>query len=304
MDPEETKAFQETLAGVFQGIGIEIALRKDDLTVVAPLAGTPADQAGLKAGDIILAIDQINASTLSLDEAVTKIRGKKGTKVTLTIKREGEFNSKDFAITRDDINVDSAKYDVRDDGIGVLQIFRFGEDTSKIVRHAADKFLEKNVKGIVLDLRGDPGGFLETGVDVAGYFVKDGVIVSEEFGDGTKKEYKAKGKARLENIPLVVLIDNGSASASEIVAGALQDYQKAKLVGQKSFGKGSVQELQSLDKNTSLRLTVALFVLPNGRKIDKKGIEPDYVVEMTQDDVEASRDPQMDKAIDVLGQDQ
>ncbi len=300
MDPDETKAFQENLAGIFQGIGIEIALRDDVLTVVAPLAGTPAEAAGLQAGDSILAIDQTDTSKLSLDEAVLMIRGEKGTQVALTIKREGEFESQEFKITRDEINVDSARYEVRDDGIGVLSIFRFGEDTSSIVRKAADEFLARNVSGIVLDLRGNPGGFLETGVDVAGYFVKEGVIVTEEFGDGTKQEYRAESKGRLAGIPLVILIDEGSASASEIVAGALQDYKKATLVGKKSFGKGSVQELQSLDKNTSLRLTVALFVLPNGRKIDKKGIEPDVEVDISREDIQNQFDPQLEKALEIL----
>lgn len=302
MDPEETQAFQENLAGIFQGIGIEITRRDSTLTVVTPLAGTPAEQAGLQAGDVILAIDGTDASSLTLDEAVLMIRGPKGTQVVLTIGREDVFEAKDFPVNRDEINVESVRFSVREDGIGVLTIFRFGEDTAAKMRQAADEFLSQDVSGIVLDLRGNPGGFLETGVDVAGYFVDNGVIVTEEFGDGTRDEYRAQSQARLKDIPLVILIDGGSASASEIVAGALQDYQRATLVGTKSFGKGSVQELQSLDKNTSLRLTVALFVLPNGRKIHGEGIEPDVEIEMTQEDFDNEEDPQLDKAIEILQQ--
>ena len=300
MDPEETKAFQDNLAGVFEGIGIEIAKRNGDLTVVTPLDGSPAEQAGLKAADVIVAIDDIDASSLTLDEAVLKIRGKSGTEVRLLITRKKDFEAKEFKITRAPINIVSLSHAIRDDGIAVIEISRFGEDTADKMEKAAQEVLAKGAKGIVLDLRGNPGGFLESSVEIAGFFVEEGAIVTEEYGDGNKQAYNARGNARLKDIPLVALIDEGSASASEILAGALQDYGKATLIGVKSFGKGSVQELKSLDKNTSLRLTVAKFVLPKGRKIDHEGIEPDIKVERTTEDFEADRDPQLDKALEVL----
>jgi carboxyl-terminal processing protease len=300
MDPEETQAFHDNLAGKFSGVGLELAMREQQLTVVTPLSDSPAERAEIKSGDIILAIDDVDTSELTLDEAVNKIRGPAGTVVRLLIERANAFEAQEFKLTREEINITSVESEVRDDGIGILSINRFGEDTSDAVMNATNSFLSKNVKGIVLDLRGNPGGFLETSVDVASYFVSEGVIVTEEFGDGNMQEYKAKGNARLKDTPLVVLIDGGSASAAEILAGALQDYGRAKLVGVKSFGKGSVQELMPLDKNTSLRLTVAEFVLPKGRHINHVGIEPDVLVELSNEDIEADRDPQLDKALEVL----
>ncbi len=300
MDPEETKAFQDNLAGVFEGIGIEIAKRDGNLTVVTPLSGSPAEEVGLKAGDVIVAIDDEDASSLTLDEAVLKIRGEAGTEVRLLITRKKDFEAKEFKITRAPINIESLTYEIRDDGIAVVEISRFGEDTADKMEKAAQDILAKGAKGIVLDLRGNPGGFLESSVEIASFFVQEGVIVSEEFGDGNKQTYNARENARLKDIPLVVLINEGSASASEILAGALQDYERGTLVGIKSFGKGSVQELKSLDKNTSLRLTVAKFVLPKGRKIDHVGIEPDVKIERTTEDIEADRDPQLDKALELV----
>jgi len=299
MDPEETKAFQENLDGKFSGIGVELAIKDEVLTVVSPLPGSPGERAGLKAGDIILAIDETDSSTLTIDQAVSMIRGEIGTEVALLVTRKGSFEAKEFKVTREEINVQSAAYEVKD-GIGILSIARFGEDTADKVGEAAREFLSKEVRGIVLDLRGNPGGFLVSAVDIAGYFIKEGVIVSEEFGDGTKDEYEADGTAALAGIPVVALVDEGSASAAEILAGALQDYGVAKLVGAKTFGKGSVQELSSLAKGTSLRLTVAKWVLPKGRKIDHVGIEPDVPVAITPEDIEAGRDPQLDKALELL----
>jgi carboxyl-terminal processing protease len=300
MDPEETQAFHDNLAGKFSGVGLELATRDEQLTVVTPLSDSPAERAEIKSGDIILAIDDVDTSSLSLDESVLKIRGPAGTVVRLLIHRKDAFDAKEFKLTREEINITSLESEIRTDNIGIISINRFGEDTADAMNNATNDFLSKGVKGIVLDLRGNPGGFLETSVDVASYFVNDGVIVTEEFGDGNKQEYKAKGNARLKDMPLVVLIDNGSASAAEILAGALQDYGRAQLIGVKSFGKGSVQELMPLEKNTSLRLTVAEFVLPKGRHINHVGIDPDVVVELSSEDIEAERDPQLDKALEVL----
>jgi carboxyl-terminal processing protease len=301
MDPEETKAFQSNLKGEFEGIGIEIAIKEEALTVVAPLAGSPAEQAGLKSGDVILQIDDTVAAGLPLDEAVHLIRGEKGTSVTLIVTRAGEFEAKEFKIERDTIEVESVTSEIREDGIDVVRVARFGEDTASKMQQIAKEALEKNVKGMVLDLRGNPGGFLESSVQVASLFVESGTVVTEEYGDGRKDEHKVSGEAPLKDMPLVVLVDEGSASAAEILSGALQDYGRAKLVGTKSFGKGSVQQLQALDQETSLRLTVALFVLPKGRKIDHVGIDPDVKVELPED-LKEGQDPQLDKALELLNE--
>jgi len=300
MDPEENKAFQQNLSGQFEGIGIEIAIKEEILTVVTPLANSPAELAGLKSGDIIVQIGDTIASTLTLDEAVGMIRGPKGSQVKLLITRNGEFEAREFVINRDTIEIESATFEMRDDDIAVIRIARFGEDTGIKVGEFAQQILDKKAKGVVLDLRGNPGGFLEVSVDVASYFIPEGVIVSEEYGDGKTQEYKARGDALLKDMPLIVLVDEGSASASEILSGALQDYGRAKLVGVKTFGKGSVQELKPLEQDTSLRLTVALFVLPKGRKIDHQGIMPDVEVKLPEKPTEPPSDPQFDRALELL----
>jgi len=299
MDPEETQAFEDNLAGAFEGIGVELSMKDGDLTVVAPLPGSPGENVGLRAGDIILQVNDEDASQMSLQEAVQNIRGPKGTEVRLLIAREGEFEAREFTITRSEITIDSVTWEVSD-GVGIITIARFGEDTFERMSRAADDILAKDVRGIVLDLRGNPGGFLEVSVDAAGLFVSESLIVTEEFGDGTKEEYFSNGNARLANLPLVVLVDEGSASASEILAGALQDHEVATLVGTTTFGKGSVQELHHLSKKTSLRLTVARFVLPEGRKIDKVGIEPDVVVEFTDQDIADEKDVQFERALELI----
>ncbi|MFH0830761.1 MAG: S41 family peptidase, partial [Parcubacteria group bacterium] len=302
MDPDETKAFQENLSGEFEGIGIEIAIKNEQLTVVAPLPGSPAELAGIEAGDVLVQINETAASSLTLDQAVQLIRGPKGSEVTLLVTRHGKFETREFKIVRDTISIESATSEIREDGIGVIKIARFGEDTYEKVSGFAQKMLESKVAGIVLDLRDNPGGFLQASVDVASLFIPEGTIVSEEYGNNSQKEYKANGNALIKDIPLVVLINEGSASASEIVAGALQDYGRAKLVGNKSFGKGTVQKLETLEQNTSLRLTIARYVLPKGRKIDHVGIDPDVEVDIPNGDQENKDDPQLDKALELLGQ--
>ena len=299
MDPEETRAFQENLSGEFEGIGIEIAIKEEQLTVVAPIPNSPAERAGLESGDSIVQIEETLASTLTLDEAVQLIRGPRGTEVTLLVARDGEFEAQAFSIVRETIEIESVAYELREDGIAHIHIARFGEDTARVLEGIAREILESDARGVVLDLRGNPGGFLETSVEVASLFIEEGTIVTEEYGDGRKQEYSASGNALLKDVPLVVLVDEGSASASEIVAGALQDYGRAQLVGTKTFGKGSVQELKPLEDNTSLRLTVALFVLPEGRKIDHEGILPDVEIEFSED-TPAESDVQLERALEVL----
>ena len=302
MDPEANQQFSLDMEGTFTGVGIEIGIKNDILTVIAPLEGTPADQAGLKAGDKIIKIDDLVAADMTIDKAVSKIRGPKGSEVILTVLREDDGSQpREIKIVRDTINVKSVKLELRDDNIAYIRISRFGNDTATEMNRAASKIIAKKSKGIILDLRNNPGGYLEAAVDVSSKFIsRDKIVVMEEMGDGSRKNHKSRGKGILGNVPIVVLVNGGSASSSEIVAGALRDNIGAELVGKKTFGKGSVQELERLSGGSSLRITVAKWLTPNGEYIMEKGISPDFEVDLTKDDYNNDRDPQLDKAIEVL----
>lgn len=298
-DPETAQKFKQDLEGTFSGIGAELGIKGNQLTIIAPLPGTPAEKAGLKAGDKILAIDGKDTTDMALDYAVSIIRGEKGTDVTLTVWREGWEKSRDFKITRDQIEVASVKWEMKKD-IAYIEITNFNEDTSAKFNQAVTELIAQNPKGFILDLRNNPGGFLDTAVEVAGEWIDGNVVVIEQTDDGQKNELRSSGLARLENLKTVVLINQGSASASEIVAGALQDYGKATLVGETTFGKGSVQNLETLPDGSAVKITVALWLTPKGRQIDKAGIAPDTEVPLTEEDYNANRDPQLDKAIELL----
>jgi len=302
--PVESKKFSEDIKGSFDGIGAEIGMRKDILIVISPLEGSPAKKAGLLAGDQILKIDDKATADLNVDEAVNLIRGSKGTQVTLAILREGWSDTKDYKITRDVINVPILKYEIKDIGgkkIVYIQLYEFTENAANEFTKKVNEILNSNAQGIVLDLRGNPGGYLEVAVDIASWFVDGGkLVVSEDFGNGNKNEHTSYGYKKLATYPTVVLIDQGSASASEILAGALRDDNGIKLVGEKSFGKGSVQELENLRGGTSLKVTVAKWLTPSGHSIMEQGLEPDIQVGRTQEDVDAGRDPQLDKALELL----
>lgn len=302
--PVESKKFSEDIKGSFDGIGAEIGMRKDILIVISPLEGSPAKKAGLLAGDQILKIDDKATADLNVDEAVNLIRGSKGTQVTLAILREGWSDTKDYKITRDVINVPILKYEIKDIGgkkIAYIQLYEFTENAANEFTKKVNEILNSNAQGIVLDLRGNPGGYLEVAVDIASWFVDGGkLVVSEDFGNGNKNEHTSYGYKKLATYPTVVLIDQGSASASEILAGALRDDNGIKLVGEKSFGKGSVQELENLRGGTSLKVTVAKWLTPSGHSIMEQRLEPDIQVGRTQEDVDAGRDPQLDKALELL----
>lgn len=302
-DPEYAQKFTKELEGEFEGIGAEIGIKQNVLTVIAPLPGTPADKAGIQAGDRILAIDGVDTTGMIVDDAVSRIRGDKDTKVKLLIMREGFKEPKDFEITRGKITVESVKWKVSNVGgkkIGEITITHFNEKTEAKFNEAVRAILLEEPAGIILDLRNNPGGFLDTAVSVSGEWISHDVVVIEKFSDGTKKNYASDGSARLSDIPTVVLVNGGSASASEIVAGALQDHAKATLVGEKTYGKGSVQDYTEFPDRSALKLTVALWLTPSGRSINKEGIAPDMEVKMTPADFEADKDPQRDMAIDIL----
>ncbi len=301
MPPRESEIFKEDASGEFQGVGMEIGLRDGQLTVISPLEGTPADRAGLKAGDKILEINGTSTQGIATEEAVKVIRGPKGTEVVFTIYREGWPEAKEFAIVRDVIEIPSVSWESKESGIAYIQIYHFSEKAELAFREAASEILAGENDKIILDLRNNPGGYLEISQYIAGWFLEKGEVVTiEDFGDSRGQiEYKAQGPSSLLSYPVVVLINQGSASASEILAGALRDNRGAKLVGEESFGKGSVQELKELDEG-SLKITIARWLTPNGSQIDQKGLEPDFKVPFTEEEFEKEQDPQLEKAIEIL----
>lgn len=301
MPPEDAKVFKEDVAGEFQGVGMEIGIRNSQLTVIAPLEGTPAQRAGLRAGDKIISINGTSTADLTADEAVKLIRGPKGTEVVLTIFREGWSQSKEFTIMRDIIEVPSLKWEIKDGNIAYVELYQFSETATAAFNQAAVEILNSPAQKIILDLRDNPGGYLEVAQDIAGWLIEKGKIVTiEDFGGKAKnEEYLTRGSGQLRTYPLVVLINQGSASGSEILAGALRDNRGVQLVGTQSFGKGSVQTLEEL-KEGSLKVTVAKWLTPNGATIDGEGLEPDVEVEITEQDFNDLKDPQLDKAIELI----
>jgi len=306
LNPEDSKKFLEDVTGYFEGVGMEIGIRKGQLQVVAPLEGTPAQKAGLRPGDKIIKINDTLTGDLTIDEAVNLIRGPKGTEVTLTIFREEWQTTKEIKIVRAVIEVPSLKWELKEtsegEKIAYLKLYQFSEKASFDFAKAAIEILNSPAEKIILDLRNNPGGYLEVARDISGWFLERGQTVAiEDFGqDKEQKIYKAKGNARFLQYPIVILINQGSASGSEILAAALRDNRGIKLIGEKSFGKGSVQELENLRGGSSLKITVARWLTPSGEFITDKGLEPDIKVEMTEEDYEQDRDPQLDKAIEII----
>ena len=301
---DESKRLQEEISGEFAGIGIEIGLRDDILTVIAPLEGTPADRAGIIAGDRILKIDRESTAGIGLDEAVSKIRGRRGTKVILTISRKDNGNEKtqDFELTRDKIKIPTVKWSKIESDIGHVRLFSFNQIAKEELDEAFQD-LKKQGAGekLILDLRNNPGGLLDLAIDISSYFLESGqVVVIEDFGNGQRDEFKSKTNGQLKDAKIVILINKGSASASEIVAGALHDNKGIKLIGEKTFGKGSVQQVENLRFKTALKVTVAKWLTPKGRSISDEGIEPDIKVERTEEDIKNDRDPQLEKAIEEI----
>ncbi len=302
-DPEYAQKFNKELSGEFEGIGAEIGMKNNDLTVIAPLPNSPADKAGIKAGDRIVGIDGKDATGMIVDEAVSLIRGAAGTKVKLMIVREGLKVPKEIEITRAKIVEESVTWKVDKFGtkrVAHITITHFNDKTTAKFAEAVRSVLLEDPAGVVLDIRNNPGGYLDAAVSVAGEWINHDVIVTEKFGDGTKKPYLSEGLSRLADVPTVVLINGGSASASEIVAGALQDDGKAKLVGEKSFGKGSVQDYSEFADGSALKLTVALWYTPKDHNINHDGIKPDVEVKYTPADFDAGNDPQYNKAVEML----
>ena len=304
MPPQEAKRFLEDTKGSFEGVGMEIGIKNDQLQIVAPLEGTPAKAAGLKAGDKILKIGDTVTTDMSLDKAVSLIRGPKGTEVKLTILRNGWDSSKEFAITRAVIEVPSLTWELigENKDIAYLKLYQFSEKAQTDFTKAAMEILNSPAKRMIFDLRNNPGGYLNVAEYITSWFVeKDQIITIEDFGGNKPKiEHKSTGTSALLKYPIVLLVNKGSASASEILAGALRDNRQVKLIGEKTFGKGSVQELANLQDGSSLKVTIAHWLTPKGTLISEVGLEPDISVSIP--DNAGDKDFQLDKAIAVVNE--
>ncbi len=305
--PVESKSFKQDVGGSFGGIGAEIGKRNGFLVVIAPLEDTPAQKAGLLAGDKILKINNESTEDLTVEEAVSKIRGEVKTKVTLAILRGNDgIKTKDIVIERAIIKIPITKLEaLKDNTIAHLSFYSFTSTAPFEFQQAASKILvTSGYKGVILDLRNNPGGFLEVSVDIAGWFLNAGdLVASEQFGkaeNNNKTEFRASGLGALKNYPTVILVNQGTASAAEILAGALRDNRGVKLIGDKTFGKGSVQELVNFKDGSSLKVTIAKWLTPKGISISEHGLEPDYKVAITEKDIVKNKDPQLDKAVKVL----
>lgn len=300
MEPEVAKKFTQELSGSFDGIGAEIGSKNKQITIIAPLPESPAEKAGLHAGDKILAINGQPTIDMSLDMAVNTIRGKRGTTVVLKI-AQGDNQPKDFSIKRDKIVVPSVTLAFKPNNVAYVKLSNFNDDTFDRWQKIAQQVIAAHPNGIILDMRNNPGGYLETAINISSYWVGPAqVVVKEKDSKGKVESFTSRGIPLFKGIKTVVLINEGSASASEITAGALQDYGIATIVGKKSFGKGSVQELQSLPENASLKITIAKWLTPKDRSISELGIMPDKVVDITADDITAGKDPQLDAALELL----
>jgi len=295
---QETKEFNEGLNGTFEGIGAELGKEGNFVVIVAPIKGTPAFVAGIQPGDVIIEIDGESAADISISEAVTRIRGPKGEEVILTIVRDGQ--QIEVPIIRDTITIESVEWE-KDGDVGLITISRFGDNTASLTRQAAQELKDQGITKVVLDLRGNPGGLLDSSVAVSGVWLPKGSTVLEEKRNGEViQTYKTSTQPILGGMPTVVLVNGGSASASEIVAGALSDNKVAIIVGEQSYGKGSVQRIIPLSAGGSLKVTIARWFTPDGKNIDQEGITPDQEVELTTEDRENNRDPQLDAAKESL----
>lgn len=303
LPPVDNEIFEEDISGEFEGVGMEIAIRDGILTVVSPLKGTPAFRAGIKSSDRIISIDGVESRGMDISEAVSRIRGPKGSVVVLEVVREGVVEPFDIEVTRDKITIPTLNAELRDDGVYVIELLNFSAVSPALFQDALRGFVQSGSDKLLLDLRGNPGGYLGASVDIASWFLPTGrVIVTEDYGDKQSPlAHRSRGYNIFnENLKMVILVDGGSASASEILGGALQHYGIATLVGTNTFGKGSVQELVDITSDTSLKLTVARWLLPNDEPIPEDGIAPDVEVEVTEEDIESGNDPQLEKAVEIL----
>ncbi|MDE1974899.1 MAG: S41 family peptidase [Patescibacteria group bacterium] len=301
--PAQSKMFEEDIQGDFEGVGMEIGIKSNQLVVIAPIKDSPAARAGVKTGDAILSINGTSTENMSVDEAVQLIRGPKGTPVKITFLQPGASKPVDRTIVRDIINIPTIDTSSKPGGIFVITLYSFTAQSPDLFRNALRQFVQSGDHKLVLDLRGNPGGYLEAAVDMASWFLPAGsVVVTEDFGkNGSPQIYRSRGYDIFNNnLDMVILVNGGTASAAEILSGALEEHGVAKLVGDKTFGKGVVQELVPITDDTSLKVTVARWLTPDGHNLQHDGLDPDYPVTMTTADQTAGKDPQMDKAVQLL----
>jgi carboxyl-terminal processing protease len=309
MEPQISREFEEQVSGAFSGVGMEIGKRDEVLTVITPIKDSPAMRAGVKAGDIVSKVDGQDTSGWTVEEAVSHIRGKKGTVVQITILREGSATPLEFSLTRDTIRIPAIEWKMLDGKVAYLQIFSFNGNVEDEFNRAAAEILSADAERLIIDVRNNPGGLLDSAVSIAGWMLPSGsVVVQERFGTTTTEELKTSGNSRLARIPTVFLINGGSASASEILAGAIHDNREVRLVGEKTFGKGSVQQIESFYNGSSLKVTVAKWFTPKGVSISDTGISPtdEVVLDPESPDAEKwvagepGKDPQLDRALEII----
>jgi carboxyl-terminal processing protease len=299
--PAESEILFSDASGELEGIGAEVASKGDFIEIVSPLPGSPAEAVGILPGDLITSVDGEDIAGQDLFTVITKVRGPAGSTVILTIMREGETDPLEFTITRAKITIPSVESKMLKGGIAYVKINQFGEQTASELKTQLESLMADKPTGLILDLRGNPGGYRDAAVSVASQFIGDGPIMFQRYGDGRKETFNAEPGGLALTVPLLVLVNKGSASASEIVAGAIQDYKRGQIVGEQSYGKGTVQDWHRLSNNQgSVRLTIARWLTPDERSIDKVGITPDVVVTLTKEDRAGNLDPQLDKAVSLL----
>ena len=305
METEETEEFSQSIEGRFEGVGMEVGIREEILTVISPLKNSPAEEAGVRSGDKIITVDGKSTEDMSLNQAVSRIRGERGTEVTLEIIRQREDEPLEISIIRSEIDMPILSTEQKDNGIFVIKIHTFTGNVMNKFEQAVKEFQDSNSDKMIIDLRGNAGGLLGASVEVLSHLLPQGSVLLQEDHSGQQGEvYRSKGYGSIDTneVPIAVLVDRGSASASEILAGALQDHQAATVIGETTFGKGSIQKVENMSGGASLKVTVAEWLTPEGRSFEKEGIEPNIKVERTVEDIDADRDPQMDRAVEYLPQ--
>ncbi len=299
--PEDSKKFNEDISGSFSGIGVEIGMKDGQLIIVAPLKNTPAQKAGLIAGDEIHKINGKSTNRIMVEDAVKEIRGDAGTTIVLTIMRDGFSNPRDFSVVREKIQIPVIDVNMLEGDVLYIQLHNFSGTAPSAFAKAMVDNSSKPVSGIILDLRNNPGGFLDAAVKLAGWFLDRGEVVAiQRFSSGEDRIYKAEGNGALKDIPVVILVNGGSASASEILAGALRVHNDSQLVGKQTFGKGTVQQLEPLSDGSTLKVTIANWLLPDETLIEETGLTPNFVVDLTEQDAIDKKDPQLEKAIELI----
>lgn len=295
--PQQAEEFAKDLSGELEGIGAEIGVKNNQLMVISPLPDSPAQKAGLRPGDKIIAIDATSTLGMDVSTAVSKIRGKAETTVVLTIMRDGNVKAQDVSITRSKIMIPSVIFSIKPGNIAYLRVMQFNEDTTPQMERYIKQIKSQSIAGIILDLRNNPGGYLDSAIEMGSEWIESGIVVSEKGRDGRSKDHKTEGSHPLAGIKTVVLVNKGSASASEIVAGALQDTKNAVLVGEQTFGKGSVQDFEVFPDGSALKLTIAEWFTPNGKNINKEGIKPDIEVKEDWENEKIGEDAVLDVAL-------